>query len=280
MDKLVAVQRDYGGLFIADITILGSSCNVSFENGISKKKTAGTKKSSTGRKYSGSKSKTYGKTKNWRVSNKKGITYKVQIMAQTEIPPSSAFKGLYPISSEILGGSTLTAYLVGKTSSMYTADRTLKKAKAKGFKDAYIVAYNKKGKRIPLWEAEDIIMGVKQQTTNSRSKTTVTENTQTEKTVDTKSLYARGIIFTVQLAYVNTKPSPKDLLYLQPIYEYKTTNGFSKYSVGIYRDYQAAEAVCKRVIAKGISDAFVAAYENGMPIKLIDAINKTKRSNN
>lgn len=279
MDQLVGIKRDFGNLFYIDGTEIKKTCTSSI-NANSGSKTTSKKK--TGTSNSGSTKKTYTNKStgsNWKYANKKGIKYKVQIIAQTNVPASSAFKGLYPISSEKLGESTLTAYLVGSTTSMFTAEKTLKKAKQKGFQDAYIVAY-KNGERIALWEAEDIIKGIKKETTKSTKHTTsstVTTTSATEK-IKAKSLKnIEGIVYTIQVAYSKNTPTSQELRYLTPVYAYKFSDGYSKYSVGLFRDFSSADKESTNIKNKGIRDAFVVAFENGKPIDLNKAIQKQKR---
>lgn len=84
--------------------------------------------------------------------NKNNIIFKVQIAASKNNLPLKPenFRGLAPISKEVSG--SIYKYQYGETSSYSNAKDLLKKAKQKGFKDAYLVAY-KNGTKISIDEA-------------------------------------------------------------------------------------------------------------------------------
>lgn len=82
----------------------------------------------------------------------KGITYKVQISASSRNleTKSSNFKGLKNISK--LKDGKLIKYYYGEADSYNDAEDLLKKAKAKGYTSAYIVAF-KNDKQVTITEA-------------------------------------------------------------------------------------------------------------------------------
>ncbi|MFK7750131.1 MAG: N-acetylmuramoyl-L-alanine amidase [Kordia sp.] len=79
----------------------------------------------------------------------KDVTFKVQLSASSKKIAIKAynFKGLSQISREKSG--SIFRYFYGKTSDYEEIKRMKARAKNKGYKDCYIVAY-KKGKKVPL----------------------------------------------------------------------------------------------------------------------------------
>lgn len=80
------------------------------------------------------------------------VTFRVQLMASAQKLPleASYFRGLDNLSKEPI--RNLFRYMYGNTGSYSEAIINKSQANAKGYKDAYIVAY-KDGKRIPVQEA-------------------------------------------------------------------------------------------------------------------------------
>ncbi len=282
MDKLVAIKKEERNAFV-EKRIEFKDCNTNLETtgttsvgGGKIKKTGTGSSNSTGSQSSNSSSNSSGNDNTWKNANKKGIKYKVQLFAQTEVPAKDSFKGLTPISSEKLENTSLTAYLFGNTNSMYIAERLLTTAKKSGYKDAYIVAYNKAGERIALWEAENIISNLKKEENSENYKSNKKEdNTKYKDEIDFQGFGNHtGIVYTIQVAYSNKKPSAQEVKNLEPIYQYKLSNGFAKFSYGLFRDFNSADSECTRIKKLGISDAFVIAFQNGEPIDLQTAIRK------
>ncbi|MEM6720090.1 MAG: N-acetylmuramoyl-L-alanine amidase [Bacteroidota bacterium] len=80
-----------------------------------------------------------------------GVTFKVQLSASSKKISTKPynFKGLDQISREKSGG--IFRYFYGKTADYEEIKRLKEKAKKKGYKDCYVVAF-KNGKKVPLGE--------------------------------------------------------------------------------------------------------------------------------
>lgn len=94
----------------------------------------------------------------------KGIIYMIQLGAFSSIKSPASFYGFTPLSCITTPGSKIRKYYTGKFLLLKEAEKQLPKIKEKGFKDAYVVAFNN-GKIIPINEA--VKAETKQTTTTS-----------------------------------------------------------------------------------------------------------------
>ncbi|MFH2141981.1 MAG: SPOR domain-containing protein, partial [Bacteroidota bacterium] len=237
-----------------------------------------------------------------------GIVFKVQIGAFKSAIKPDAFGGLNPVTGEILAGSAYTRYLVGLFKTYEGATIVKDEVKTMGYRDAFIVAY-KDGKRIQLYEARNIIKdagvsekesynalakaevdAIKNRVSSSAlaDNNRVVENTSNSDQSNTSNIpkesivtgtdlnKVNGLLYTVQIG-VYKQPITHDKLYnLKPIYEEKTQYGFTRYTTGIFNDYNIADAEKDRIVKLGIGDAFVTAYFNGKRLSVGEAKNIEK----
>jgi cell division protein FtsN len=111
---------------------------------------------------------------------------------------------------------------------------------------------------------------VTQNNTNTTPVNTV--NAATNNTMPVED----GIVFRVQIgAFRDEVPLEIANKFLKitkkGIKNYKDDNGLTIYSVGSYRNYEDAAAAKAEVIAEGINDAFIVAYQNGKKISMDEA---------
>lgn len=86
-----------------------------------------------------------------------------------------------------------------------------------------------------------------------------------------------GLVFRVQIGAFK-KPIPQDLFAgLAPIGAESTDFGFIRYQVGMFTDYQKANAVRNDLRKLKYNDAFVVAYRNGRRISLTEALDSLAR---
>ena len=216
-----------------------------------------------------------------------GLIFKIQIGAFAKPVQNDAFGGLNPLSAELRTTSRWYRYFVGQFKSYEGARAALPQVKNLGYRDAFIVAYLN-GKRIPLYKGRsktkqiDNYNAIAQQeiselTGNTSSLPTETQTTQqpiaTDNTIgNTQSIKNyKDLLYTVQVGVFKTSPKTSYFRGLSPIYQEKTPYGFVRYFTGIFNDYKNAIAERDRIIALGISDAFVAIYNNGKRISLNEA---------
>lgn len=80
----------------------------------------------------------------------------------------------------------------------------------------------------------------------------------------------RELFYTVQIGVYKNPVSHEALKYLTPLYE-DHSYGFIRYLVGKFNDRKKAETEKNKIVAMGITDAFVSAYYNGQKITLAEA---------
>ena len=78
-----------------------------------------------------------------------GIVYMIQLGAYSSLKDPLVFKGLEPLTCIKKENSNILKYFAGKFLKLANAEKKLSTVKLKGFKDAYIVAFNS-GKIIPI----------------------------------------------------------------------------------------------------------------------------------
>lgn len=115
-----------------------------------------------------------------------GIVYMIQLGAFSSQKSASVFKGLQPLTCIKKQNSNIHKYYAGLFSRLSDAEAKLAVVKSRGFKDAYIVAFNN-GKIIPINSA--IQMELK------NPKTNVVKAEVKEKEIEIDKL---GIIYVIQ----------------------------------------------------------------------------------
>jgi len=78
-----------------------------------------------------------------------GVVYLIQLGAFSSVKKPEIFKGLEPITCIKKENSNIHKYFVGRFLNLSEAEKSVSIVKSKGFKDAYIVAFNN-GKIIPI----------------------------------------------------------------------------------------------------------------------------------
>lgn len=79
-------------------------------------------------------------------------------------------------------------------------------------------------------------------------------------------LAINGTFFTVQVGVFSTPRTSADLNGVVPLYTEKTSNGYLRYTTGIYQDFSSADKRKEVVRNQGINDAFVTAYSDNKRI--------------
>jgi epidermal growth factor receptor substrate 15 len=222
------------------------------------------------------------------------LTYKIQIGAFSKPVPEATFKEFNPITGEQVNNTGLIRYFVGLFGDKSTAYEAQTKVRTLGYKDAFVVAYCN-GERISVALADQYIAQGKckqqllpetiafESTANSTTSVNQTQNSTVQQKA--KSTYhlgpkaaiasatedTKGLFFTVQIGVFNYPISAAKLLYIEPLVTNLTEKGQIRYSTGQFDDVTTAVERKNEIRTKGIEDAFVTAYYNGVRISIAEA---------
>ena len=222
-----------------------------------------------------------------------GLILKVQIGAFRNPIPQETFKGFAPIVGERTN-SGLTRYTAGLFKDFETANNAKDGIRSKGYSDAFVVAYLN-GERISISEARKILSGdlaitdVKPIPTNSSTpiqsdvkidiKTINSSKINNGQQIEVFEAGNRGeLYFTVQVGVYSSRINPSTVLNLSPLNFEEIPNNLIRFSSGVYGSLNEAINAKNKIVANGISDAFVTAYYNGNRIAIAEA--KRLASNN
>jgi hypothetical protein len=181
----------------------------------------------------------------------------------------------HKISKNVFGGNDvvevktddgLYKYLTGTYKTFDEAAKRKVDMLLKGFPDAFIVAY-KDGKRVPL-----TTVGA----TQVKKETENLEDLHKPMSTANKDL----VVFKVQIGVFRNEP-PADMQAkfnkMKDIQKQTTTTGLTRYSVGSFKDYNAAVKLKNEMKEKyGIDDAFVVAFFKDQYISLQEALELIK----
>lgn len=196
-----------------------------------------------------------------------GVIYMIQLGAFSSEKNPSLFKGLEPLTCIKKSNSKIHKYYAGMFVSLNNAEKKLPVVKSKGFKDAYIVAFQN-GKIIPINSA------IKQESDEMPVK--VTENKE-EKDVDDQNL---GIIYVVQgeVSLENEQLINEIRQALDEgldLFVKKNTNTL-KYIINSFKTYDDASKIKNLLESIVKKDVEIHAYfaENQIPIEQARKITK------
>ncbi len=96
-------------------------------------------------------------------------------------------------------------------------------------------------------------------------------NEETENNTQKSLNKVSGIYYTVQVGVYSKPKTSAELNGVSPIQTFTTSNGYLRYSTGVYRNAASATARKNQVVSNGISDAYVVAYKDGVRITVEEA---------
>lgn len=179
-----------------------------------------------------------------------GVIYRIQIGAFGTPRPPSFFKNMVPISGMRAG--QVTKYFIGCLIRYDDAEKALLEVKARGFKDAFIVAwYN--GKTVTAQRAKSL-ENEAPETQKSTSSSDDGRNQQNILYVVQIGVY-KGAIPEAELKTVKTLVAGKEI-------SRKTdAQGLFVYSVGSFSTASEAEKIKDNLVASGLQNAIVLTIE-------------------
>lgn len=83
-----------------------------------------------------------------------------------------------------------------------------------------------------------------------------------------------GVVFKVQIAALSNQAKAGAFSALSEVSTFKAPDGLNKYYSGNFNSYDAAQQHLSSVKGKGFENAFIAAFKNGAPISVREALGK------
>jgi hypothetical protein len=202
------------------------------------------------------------------VTNSDKVFYTVQIgVFSREIKKGSIYD-MQPLNVERTANGLLR-YSVGKFDNLEAANKRKAEINAAGIGDAFVTAY-KGGQRIAVADAQ--------------VATTTTGNTAAANANNANSPAAANtanITFKVQVgAYAKEVPVETTTLFFNlpaKVEYYKDANGITIFNVGNFTSIDDARKLKDQVLAVGLTDAFIVAYQGKEKISVDKALELLKK---
>ncbi len=200
-----------------------------------------------------------------------GLIFRVQVGAFREAVPSYFFREFSPVSGEKRPNG-LTCYMAGYFVASTEAFVAQKNIRTSGYADAYLVAYCD-GKRVSIQEG--LVL---------EKNGTCTKRNADEVLAEVSAIYngsiqtdapvlnvPKEVYYTVQVAAIKTPIKAGQLKDVPDLIYNLSKTGMYKYSSGKFLDVNEAKNRKKEVQAMGITDAYIVAYRDGLPISFAEA---------
>ena len=236
-----------------------------------------------------------------------GLIYQVQVGAFRKKIDPTIFNGLSPLVGEKTT-SGIVRYKVGYFRGFKSANMAKGRIRKLGFPDAFVVIFYN-GNRITLDKANEIFdaanegekfvyenliedevqnlreLGIEENeaeyVSNESEKNVpfvltplAMSQASNENGLDNNLLSINGLFYTVQVGVFRNPRISSDLSGVMPLYTERLSNGYLRYTTGVYRDYETADERKGSVRQKGIKDAYVTAYKDNKRISASQARNE------
>jgi len=235
------------------------------------------------------------------IEDVKGMFYTVQVGVYSKPVTNELLHGIQPLNTEKMENGNLR-YTSGQYTDPLRAEEARRKIVELGVKDAFVVAY-KDGKRLSSIDTRKTnglpVPSVNIPPVKENKGTTIHETIapQSENKVpdaiavksdethdfsrfDSKTIPMvkgdTGVVFKVQIgAFKEQVPieiaNKFLLLSKRGVKNFKDENGLTVFTIGCVRNYDDAQFLKEEAAAKGIPDAFILAYKNGLKISVAEA---------
>jgi hypothetical protein len=198
-----------------------------------------------------------------------GLLYRIQVGAFRKPIAVDKFREFTPVSGEVLQNG-LTCYLAGYFNNKINALTARKSIRNLGYADAFIVAYCD-GKRISLFEAAELERSgrciAKTQNEISIEVAELFKNSEVVPEISSE-LTKEAVFYCVQVGVYNKPIVGKQLAGIEELESHISPNGQYHYTSGQFMKLEDAKLRKKDIVQKGITDAYIVAYRNGMPIDI------------
>jgi len=194
---------------------------------------------------------------NRNVNEVGGLVYYVQLGMFSKPVQQGQFNNIEPIFTEKIP-SKGTRYMTGFYHSIAQARSAEKTIKSRGYKDAYVVAYNN-GRLMSLTKAKQL------------------EKKGSGISSDYKNYSTGNIIFCIQVGAYKNKLNNAEYQKLSRTFsprnvEIKYSGGMNIYIIGNYKTYNEAKYLKNKLHNEGRSDCFIVAFKGGTKISVGEAI--------
>ena len=115
-------------------------------------------------------------------------------------------------------------------------------------------------------DVSESLVVVNNQTSNKVNNTVKNTASNIDNGLSNDLLSINGLFYTVQVGVFTAPRISSDLKGVTPLYTEKTSNGYLRYTTGVYRDYSSADTRKESVRIQGIKDAYVIAYNKNQRI--------------
>ena len=120
-------------------------------------------------------------------------------------------------------------------------------------------------------DVSESLVVVNNQTSNKINNSVKIVVSNSDNGLNNDLLSINGLFYTVQVGVFTTPKISSDLKGVTPLYTEKTSNGYLRYTTGIYKDYSSADTRKETVRVQGIKDAYVIAYNKNQRITVAKA---------